>query len=213
MQKRKPLKYILLIVLVAVVAYNSVYFKKLDEVKASASTGQFNAADFAGKFWNNKLIPNLGKAIEINQLVSLLQKDKDSAFQQYSHALGIGNIRYFLVKGEGTITAVNENDITVDAKSDADHHTVHIATEYLFGNAVRDALGLLDINEFKNTMDFNNVSAEINKKIRAEVLPPFKAGAKKGSIVQFTGAIELNKEHLNTNTIELVPVALKTLQN
>ena len=49
-----------------------------------------------------------------------------------------------------------------------------IATEFIFGNAVRDATGLININEFKNTMDFNNVSAELNRIIREKVLPQFK---------------------------------------
>jgi predicted lipoprotein len=213
MQQKKIIKYLLTIVAIVIVAYNSIYFKKLDEVKASNFTGQFNAVSYTNKFWNKKLIPNLNKAIEVNQLMALLQTDKEKAFNTCSHALGIGNIRYFMIKGEGEVTGINENDITLLSTSDSARQAVKIATEYIFGNAVRDALGLMDINEFKNTMDFNNVSAEINKKIRTEVLPPFKTAVKKGSMVQFTGAIELNKEHLNLNDMEMIPVELKVLNN
>lgn len=208
MQNKKLLRYILTVVVIAVIAYNSVYFKKLDVVKASAAAGQFNAAAYAASFWKGKLIPNLGKATEINQLIALLQTDKEKTLETHSHALGIGNIRYLLVKGSGEITAINDDNITVLAKSGAAGVPVQLATEYIFGNAVRDALGLIDINEFKNTMDFNNLSAEINKKIRTEVLPPFKAKAKKGDMVQFTGALELNKEHLNLTKLEVIPVEI-----
>src|SRR5262249_13013389 len=119
---------------------------------------------------------------------------------------GIGNLRYFLIKGKGTITSINEDDIAVSL--DSSKQSITVATEYIFGNAVRDATGLININEFNNTMDFNNVSAELNKIIREKVLPPFKQRAKKGDTIEFTGALELNKEHLNLSNIEVMPVRI-----
>lgn len=81
-----------------------------------------------------------------------------------------------------------------------------IATEFIFGNAVRDATGFISVDEFVNTMDFNNVSAEINRIIRKEVLPGLKSGVTPGDVIEFTGAIELNRETYDLNTIEVVPV-------
>ena len=208
----KALKYIIAIVLILVTAYNSVYFKKLDEVKASQTAKEFNPATYAQTFWNNKLLPNLNKAIELMQLTTLLSTDTAKTFETYSHALGIGNLRYFLVKGKGQIISVNEDDISVLLQTDTTKQTITIATEYVFGNAVRDATGLIDINEFSNTMDFNNVSAELNKIIREKVLPPIKSIAKKDNTIEFVGAIELNKEHLNLSQIEIIPVEIKIVQ-
>ncbi|HEV8507096.1 MAG TPA: DUF2291 domain-containing protein [Chitinophagaceae bacterium] len=208
----KLVKYILAIVVVIVIALNSVYFKKLDEVKASVSAKQFNAAAYAQTFWANKLLPNLDKAIEITQLNGMLSTNPGKTFDSYSHALGIGNLRYFLVKGKGTITSINEDDISVLLQPDTSQQAVTIATEYIFGNAARDATGLININEFNNTMDFNNVSAELNKIIREKVLPPFKQKVKKGNTIEFTGAIELNKEHLDISKIEVIPVSIMSIE-
>ena len=208
----KALKYIIAIVLILVTAYNSVYFKKLDEVKASQTAKEFNPATYAQTFWNNKLLPNLNKAIELTQLTAMLSTDTAKTFETYSHALGIGNLRYFLVKGKGQIISVNEDDISVLLQTDTTKQTITIATEYVFGNAVRDATGLIDINEFSNTMDFNNVSAELNKIIREKVLPPFKSVVKNGNTIEFVGTIELNKEHLNLSQIEIIPVEIKIVQ-
>jgi len=202
-------KYTAAIIIVGVLAYNSVYFKKLDAMKAASS--KFDAKTYARNYFNDKLIPSLPNAIEINQLVSLLETNKDETFNKYGHALGIGNIRYFLVKGKGQITSVGENDVTILANADSSKKTIHIATEFVFGNAVRDASGKIDVNAFSNTMDFNNVSSEINKIIRTEILPAFKSSKSKGDSVQFAGAIELNKEHLDIRDIELMPVQLKIL--
>jgi predicted lipoprotein len=204
----KIIKYIILIIVIIAVAYNSVYFKKLDEVKASLSAKEFNAATYAQTFWANKLGPNINKAIDVSRLAAMLSNDAPKTFDAYSHALGIGNLRYFLIKGKGIITSINEDDVSVLLQPDTSNQTITLATEYIFGNAVRDATGLININEFNNTMDFNNVSAELNKIIREKVLPSFKQNAKKGSTIEFTGAIELNKEHLDLSKIEVIPVAI-----
>ncbi len=204
----KPIRYLLYVAVIALLAYNSVYFKKLDEVKAGAAA--FNAAGYAKDFWDKKLIPGLSKAVELGALTTQLNTEKDKAFDQHSHALGIGNIRYFLVKGQGVVTDVSENEVSVKlADASESGGNVRIATEYIFGNAVRDASGAIDINAFTNSMDFNNVSAEINKLIREKVVPPFKSKVKKGDRVAFQGAIELNREHLQVNDIEIIPVNLQ----
>lgn len=207
---RKMVKYAVVIIVLIIVAYNSVYFRRLDEVKASSS--KFDAKAYARNYFNKKLMPSLPKAVEINQLISLLNTNKEQTFEKYGHALGIGNIRYFLVKGEGQVTSINENDVTVAAKADTNQKTIRIATEFVYGNAIRDASGKIDINEFANTMDFNNVSAEINKIVRTEVLPSFKKTVAKGDSVQFAGALELNKAHLNVEDIEVIPVQLKIIE-
>jgi predicted lipoprotein len=199
----KLIRYLLYVAVFALLAYNSVYFKKLDEVKAG--TAAFDAPGYAKDFWEKKLTPGLSKAVDLNTLTTLLKGDKEKAFNDHSHALGIGNIRYFLVKGEGVVSDVEENEV----KLEVGDNQVRIATEYIFGNAVRDASGAIDINAFTNSMDFNNVSAEINKLIRKRVVPPFKSSVKKGDRVTFHGAIELNREHLQVNDIEIIPVSLQ----
>jgi len=139
----KAAKYIIAIVIIIVVAYNSVYFKKLDEVKAAATAKEFNATQYSQNFWTNKLIPNLNKATDLNQLTAMLSGDATKTFDTYSHALGIGNLRYFLVKGKGEVTAINDNALAVSLKSDTSQQTITIETEYIFGNEVRDATGLI----------------------------------------------------------------------
>lgn len=205
-------KYLIGLILIGLVGYHSVYFQKLDEVKAVRTSGEFNSAQYTRTFWNDKLIPNLNQAVELQQLLQMLQSDPEKAFDAHSHALGIGNLRYFLVKGTAKIISVNEDELISSLEPDRDQQFLRIATEFIFGNAVRDATGLISINEFSNTMDFNNVSAEINKIIREEVLPGIKAQVKNGDQVAFIGAIELNKEHLDLTEIEVIPIEF-SIQN
>jgi len=202
------IKYALLAATVLLLAWFSVNIKKLDAVRAARTAAGFDATVYANNFWQHKLLPGLDKAIALDSLLGLLHTQKEAAFNNYSHALGIGNIRYFLVRGTGAVTAVHADDVSIGLLNDTAHTQAAIETEYIFGNAVRDASGLIDINDFKNTMDFNNVSVALNTIIRRQVLPAFTANVKKGDTVQFAGAIELNSEHLKTGDIKIMPVQL-----
>lgn len=207
--QKKVIRYTLSIVALLVIAYNSVYFRSLDDVKAASAVKQFDATSYARHFYDKKLMPGIDKAVEIDALIKMIQSDPAKAFQSHSHALGIGNIRYFLVKGAGMIKAIDENTTTISYSSDTTQKQLNIATEFVYGNAIRDASGLININEFNSTMDFNNVSAEINKIVRTEVLPSFKAKAKVGDQVRFSGAMELNQAHVNLDQIEVIPISLE----
>ena len=207
---KKWLKYVLGIVVLLVLGFNSIYFRKLDEMKSASS--KFDGKAYARKYFNDRLLPSIRSGVDINQLMVLLQNNREETFDTYAHALGIGNIRYFLVTGQGRVTSVNENDVTVLTTTDSTRKVLRIATEFVFGNAIRDASGKIDINEFANTMDFNTVSSEINKIVRTEVLPPFKAMVKNGDSIQFAGALELNKAHLNVEDMEVIPVQLKIIK-
>jgi predicted lipoprotein len=204
----RKLKYSLWLVIALVIAYNSVYFKKLDSMKASSGKN-FDAAAYARKYLDNDLPAIANKAIGIDQLVAGLRSAPEKTFSTWSNALDIGSTRFFWVKGEGRIIKIDDAGIYL--LEDIGHSPIKIATEYIFGNAVRDASGLVHINDFSNTSDLNNISAEINKIIRGQILPAFLAKAKKGDHISFTGALELNSSHLNTGDAEIIPASLKII--
>lgn len=201
---KKMLKCGLTVIIVAFVIYNSVYFKKLSEVKAAAKA-TFDPVSYARNYMDKPLRHAASTAPEIDALISLLKVNPARAFKTDAHALNIGNTRFFMVQGQGVITNIDENDVYLltDGKQ-----PLKIATEYIFGNALRDAPGVITVNDFTNSMDLNNVSAEVNKLVRSEVLPPFKSKAKTGDHISFAGAFELNQEHLNLNNIEIIPATL-----
>ena len=174
---RKIIKYILSGALLIFLCYNAVYFKKLDDVKKEAIVTKFDASKFAGKYYK-EVLPVAAGSVEYNTLLSLLKTDPGKAFANHAHALGIGNIQYFLVQGKGKIQSINESSITVLIRSDSAQSTANIATEFVFGNAIRDASGLIKLKDFSNTADLNNVSSEVNRIVREQVLPPFLAKAK-----------------------------------
>ncbi|QDH78241.1 DUF2291 domain-containing protein [Echinicola soli] len=204
--KRKWIKNSIIGVLLLVALGSSISIKKLDEVRASASEEEFDAVAYAEDFWEKELIPDLEEAVEVNHLTHLLRNRPKEAFEQHSEALGIGNIRFFMIQGKGEIRQVGEDDLTVLVETDTSSQVVKIETEYIFGNAVRDASGKVDLTKFEQTMDFNNVSAAINQLVREKVLPSLKANAEVGKEIAFVGAVEMNREQVDLSEIALIPV-------
>ena len=208
---KRYIKYLLLIVVIGLVAYKSVYVKKLSGMKV-ATDEKFDAVVISKKLWEEKLPAKLGSAVELGTFIKAAQANPADAFSKYTNALGIGNYRYALIKVEGVVTNIYEDDITLQVKLGDSLMTAKIATEFIYGNAIRDASGLVDVKDFPNTMDLNNISEELNKMVRKTVLPPFKASVRKGDKVIVTGAIEIHKEHIKWNELEIIPVQLQIVQ-
>jgi predicted lipoprotein len=202
----RSLKYVGLLLLLIFIGYHSVYFKSLKDVKEKGDG--FAAAAYAERFFREQLVPLSDSAIRLADLMVLLKNNKEAAFNQYGYALSIGSIRYFLVKGNGTVIDVNPNIVGVRL-ADTAGTTLNLVTEFVFGNAIRDASGKITLSEFSNLSDVNNISMELNKIVRTKVLPPFKKAVAAGDTILFYGALELNKERLNLDEVEIIPIQLQ----
>jgi predicted lipoprotein len=210
--KSSVIKYAIGFLLVAALGYYSVYIERLDAHNLATSETGFDAPAFARSFFDNELIPRLDSAVELHTLLVLLNENPEQAFEDYSHSLAIGNVRYFLVRGEGAISSIGENTINVALKNDVTDTVIPVTTEFVYGNAIRDASGLINLSDFDNTADVNQISEEINNIVRKEVLAAFTAKANIGDGVKFVGAIELNRAHMDISSIEVVPVQLSLIK-
>ena len=208
---KKMLKYILLITMVGLVGYKSVYIKKLSEVN-NGTDKKFDAVSFAKKIWNEKMPAKIDSAVDLAVLMNAVTKNPEAAFNRYSNVLGIGNYRYALIKTAANVIAVNEDEVQLQLPVADSVMRAVLATEYIYGNAIRDASALIDIKDFPNSSDLNSVSEEMNKIVRTTILPSFKTSVKKGDRVNITAAVELNKAHIKWTGLELLPVHLQIIQ-
>ncbi|WP_256009670.1 DUF2291 domain-containing protein [Desertivirga xinjiangensis] len=202
---KKGIKYLLIAVCFVLLAYNSVYVKKLSDMKKTEEKA-FDAYAYAKDFLYKKVPAGKDKALDLSQLLADLKNNPRQAFSN-SHAQNNGDIRFFMVKGKGQITRIDDSNTYLSLPGSSAQ--IALATEYIIGNAARDGSGIISVDEFTTTMDMNTVSEELNKLIRAEVLPPFEAKAKQGDIVDFTGCIELNQARSLPDTIEVIPLILE----
>jgi predicted lipoprotein len=205
---KRTIKNIIGAIIAIVVIYNSVYFRPLDEELSKGKEIAFEAKSFVDRIWKTELLNVYDSAIDMTTLLAQLHENPEQTFAREAQALGIGNIGYFKVKGEGMVLRVNENNVLVSV----DGQVVEIETEFIFGNAVRDASGLIQANDYDKTADFNSISESINERIRKDVVPEFRTKVEKGNKVIFKGALELNKAHVELSQPEIIPVSIQIIQ-
>lgn len=208
---RKIVKYLLVVIVIGLVAYKSVFIIKLSELQ-TIEPKAFDAPAYVQHLWEGRLPARLDSALTLDALQTALKNNPAQTFSNYLNSISIGNVKYGLVKITGKVLAVNEDEVWVLTGSGDKQHTVKIATEYVYGNAIRDASRLVNIKDFVNTSDLNKISEAMNRRVRTNVLPAFKSAVQKNDSVTCTGAIELNQEHYSLDDLEIIPVQCKIIQ-
>lgn len=200
----KFLKGFLWVLVVLIVGYFSIEIRPLNELKNEGET--FDHVTYAQNYVNEELPTVYTDAIPLPELVQRLQSDKQGAFDDWSNAIAVGNIGYFLIQFTATVEDISDDEYLLAI---SDELIVRLQTEFIYGNAIRDASGLIDNKEFQNTSDLNAIAAEVNKMIRNTVIPPFKEKARVGDTLQVIGAMEVNKKFPPTNQFKVFPVQIK----
>ncbi|RPH99184.1 MAG: DUF2291 family protein [Calditrichaeota bacterium] len=201
----KIIKISIISLVVAFALYNSFTFEKLDVKRERASVKDFNPRQKAEYLWDNKLDEILETAVDLKSFDTQLADAPDALIQQNGKVIGITSMVSFLVKGAAMQAAPGADEIAVEI---ADGHAAYtLQIKYIVGNAARDALGYFKIDEFKNTMDFNAMSTEINQLIKHREIVKLDS-IKPGETIQFIGALEINSESMPSQ-IAIVPLKIE----
>ena len=197
------IKYILGFLTILLVIYFSLNIQNLDDYYANNKEKSFDAVEYAKNFWEEKLPQSITDALEISTLYKNLTENPQQAFERYGHKLGISGTWYLFLKGKGEIQSVENEYLVVNID---DNINIRIATEFIFGNAVRDGSGEVDISEFLNMTDFNNVSVILNKMVKEKLVSLLKKSAVAGKEIEFVGAAEIREEQINLDSLRIIPV-------
>jgi predicted lipoprotein len=187
----------------------SCYFERLDKAKEQAERKTFDPEEYARDFWDNKLMKNLDRAMDAQTLLELLNTDIKKARDKYGRTLGISSVCCFLLSGQGTVISMSKDGVFVSMEAPRSDPDIIIATSYIFGNAIRDASGLVDADQFPNSRDFNNISEQINKIVATRVIPPFLEKVEKGVTVRFVGAAEVSEDEPKIHPLYVIPILLE----
>lgn len=202
----KIVKYSTGIFAVILILYLSLDIQSLEKHRNSAHKVQFKAADYALKFWNESLPGSISLAQEAVDLQQALKENPGKACEKYGHKLGISKTSSLMVKGKGMIERIEDEYLTVILGNKTE---VKIATAFIFGNEVRDGSGKVNIDDFMNMTDFNNVTLAINQLVKEKVVAPLKKNARVGKMIEFAGAMEISEENYDPTAIRIIPVSAK----
>lgn len=152
---------------------------------AGAASAVFEPVTFGEKFWSEQLQPAATRAPLAGPVLVALRRDPVTAAQAHARRVGLGNAAYYFVRGSGRVAAVERSRVLVEIEG----ATVALRTGPVFGNAVRDGTGLLEVNQVPGLAEFNALSAALNHLVEERVQPALRF-ATVGAKVTFAGCAE-----------------------
>ncbi len=200
------LKYSIGLIFLLMLIWFSIDIQNLEKHNATLKTENFNTTEYVARFWNDSLSSCIAKATKIEDLYQLLNENPQLAYEKQGKKLGISKTYYFFIKASGSILKIEDEFIILSIN---DKTEVKIATHFIYGNAVREASGKVNISEFLNMTDFNSVSVAINKLVKENVVKPLRKSAAVGQKIQIVGAMEINSEKVDLSEVRIIPVSFE----
>lgn len=183
--------------------YLSFYTENLTEKQKREEMSKYNPAQLVNSFMKDSLISLEQKALAISVFAEGLKNNTDDFEKKHGKTLGIGSPIFYIVKGECSEAQLIDNE---EIHATADGINIKIPVKYIFGNNARDASGWYNIDNFKNTMDFNAVSAEMNKYITQQMQ---KFQMSEDGKLTFVGAVAVPAQTAEISSLVITPYILK----
>lgn len=178
----------------------------LQIARDAPAAAAFDAEAFVEKLWREDLLrPDL-RAVDASELVKLL-RENNAAATELGRRLGLSRTTCYFVAGTGRIVSVASDSVSIVIDGDAAPSVV-IETGPVFGNAIRDGSGLLDVSAFPNSQDFNAISTALNRRVEEQVLPELRARACIGARARFVGGAEVD-DPASALPLRVVPIRIE----
>lgn len=180
----------------------------LEAANEHERVSDFDPVQFVDEFWEGPLASAVERALDAQELLTALKRDPAGAAKRLGRRLGLGGSTFYLISGTGSIKRTDDSVVRIAVEGSED---AGIAIELgpVFGNAIRDGSGLLDISAFKNGQQFNALSAELNRRVEERVLPSLARGREPGTALRFAGAVEIADPSEVPSVLHLIPVRLE----
>jgi len=166
--------------------------------------GEVNLPVVAEKFWTEQL--PAAPAADASLVAARLQQNAAAAIKEFARPVGLGGTAYFVLRGQGRVIARTRDTIQLALAGAANAPVVELQIGAIFGNLVRDATGLLDVNQFSSEQDFNGLAAELNRLVEVRVLPALRERAVVGVEVGFIGCAEARAGIVGGPLLTIVPI-------
>jgi predicted lipoprotein len=159
----------------------------LEQINDARRAAAFDAPTFAKEFWTTRLPTVFDQASDAATVVAALRDDLAQAREKYGRQVGVSRTAYYVLRGSGTIASVDKQGVRVSLAGNAPSPEILLVTGPVFGNAVRDATGLLPTRDFPNSQHFNELASELNRLAEQGPIRVLKERAKPGAAVTFIG--------------------------
>ena len=182
----------------------------LEQAAKAKEAAVFDPKKFSETFWSGQLPHALSKAIPAEVLLLTIQTNAAEAKQKFSRSVGVSESYTYFVSGKGRVLSATDDEVLLAVTSSATNAEVSLQLGLLFSSVVRDAPGLLNVNDYPSSQDFNAISEALNRVVEERVQPEVRALAKAGATIEFVGCAEVNDESTDLQPLKVVPIQVAT---
>lgn len=200
----------------------------IEEATRIAEGGAFDAESFVESKWLEVSSTIIENAVELSSVLGAIQTDANGLatkanLKQVAGELGlttVGEAHVFMVKGQGTVTAVDAESRNGTIEISLENYSGPIKVKVFIGprlpsdeTAVRDAVGFIQFGDFKEQTEFGKVGRELNSRVLDEVLANLATTNLQGQTVSFRGAFTIRTFNepgdINVKEIIITPVQIE----
>lgn len=209
----------------------SITIVPIEQVEAMQESEAFDAVAYVDGIWQSQILPTvLENAVDLQTILSAIQVDDKGIAQkgqltevatEYG-SITVGEAHVYLVKGRGTVTAVDTESRAGSMTLALDDYSGPVAVKLYLGpripsdvTAVRDAVGFIQFGDFREQTEYGKVAKEINTRVAAEVLEPLDKQNLVGKQLEFYGATSIrtfNLVNVDLSEIVAVPVQISVME-
>jgi predicted lipoprotein len=181
-----------------------------DAAAVREAAGEFDPAAYVDGIWPSEVQSTVQDgAVDAGVLLPEVMADPAAAGARYGRQAGTGSPFAYLVKGTGTVTAVDtakpSGPVTVMIESLAGGLEVTLVTgPVIAGTALRDAIGI-DFSQFENQLEYADVATQLNERVKSDVIAVLDREALVGKRITFAGAFAA----LSPRNVVVVPTAIE----
>jgi len=157
-----------------------VRVRRLSDVVA---VDAFDPRAFAERFWASDLMPALATARDAGAVLAAVRRDAAGACRTLGRSVGLSRTCLYLVRGAGTIAAMDPAGCRVVLDDDAGE--VVLVTGLVFGTAVRDVTGTVDPASRTDSRELTAAAAEINRLVQDRVIAPLATRGSAAARIDF----------------------------
>ena len=207
-------KNIVITALVALfVVYSAASVTVVKEGEEAKLTGEvvFDPTTVATNFWRDNAQSYFNeKAVDLVTMLNEANGDFASVASKYGYySMGDSGELSFIVKGSGTVTAVKNKlragylGVKLDGYDGSVQSRLQIGPVFK-GSAVRDTIKLISYKDYKNQIEWAQVSVAFHNLISKEVLAPIDMASLQDKKVSFIGCFTVSRP----SQIQITPVSL-----
>lgn len=196
-----------------VVIYAALTVTVVKEGQEATLTGEveFDPTTVATNFWKEKSADYFeNSAVDLVTLLTEANGDLTSVAAKYGHySMGDQGELSFIVKGSGTITQVKNKlrsgYLSLDVDGNSQDIKIRLQIGPVFkGSAVRDSISLISYKDYKNQIEWAQVSVAFHELIIKEIISQLDMATLEGKQVDFIGCFTVNRADL----LQITPVKL-----